>query len=216
MFLKKSNDEPIKLTYDYMKKKFDLYNKKYFEGKLFQPTFVINHSKRSLGCYVSNRNLSIHEFSVLKMSDYYKRTEKDFDNTLIHEMIHLYQHQNNCCDRGHGIVFKSQCARINKDGWNLSRLDSNSYEVSESVKKQANKTYYVGCYVKKGTTEGFIFVMSKPNVENFKRYFMKRTDVYEFETFVSHNSSVFDNFTKCRNTIRGKRIDKSELIKYRV
>ena len=203
------------ITINYLSEKFDKYNNLYFKGELIKPKFEINNAKRALGCYVSNRYKSIREFSVIKISKYYERTEHDIDNTLIHEMIHLYQHQFNCSDRGHGVIFKRECRRINKFGWQLERVDHTTYEVSvenKNKKLDLNKEYEVCYYKEKNRDSYFIFVMSKNNVINFKNYF--RRNNYEAKFFVSNNVKLFERMPKCRTNVRGKRLSKAQLFEY--
>lgn len=97
---------------------FNEFNEKYFDNKLFMPNFKIKKSKSYFGKCFGRQNLII-------MSNYLDRTEKDFQNTFIHEMIHLWQWQI-LHEMNHGKSFKKKAAEINMDGWNIKRCSDNN------------------------------------------------------------------------------------------
>ena len=145
------------LTISYISEKFEKYNNLYFNGSLKTPKFKISNSKRALGTLCISRRLNFYggytKEHTISISKYYDRTEKQYDNTLIHEMIHLYISQNDIIDNGsHGRHFKAECARINKYGWDLSRTtDTSGWKLSEEAQKRldnklSNATYSVIVY----------------------------------------------------------------------
>ena len=102
---------------------FNEYNLKYFNNEL--PTERINFdlsNRRS--AWGDCRYPTYFSFRyVIRLSIYFDRDEKSCRQTLIHEMIHVYCHLK-YNERGHKVHFKMECARINKDGWNLSTRTS--------------------------------------------------------------------------------------------
>lgn len=145
------------LTISYISEKFEKYNNLYFNGSLKTPKFKISNSKRALGTLSISRRLNFYggytKEHTISISKYYDRTEKQYDNTLIHEMIHLYISQNDIIDNGsHGRRFKAECARINKYGWDLSRTtDTSGWKLSEEAQKRldnklSNATYNIIVY----------------------------------------------------------------------
>lgn len=142
------------LTIAYIEQKFDLYNDLYFNGELITPNFEIINDKKQLGCLQSKYLYHNERMDyTLKVSRYYDRTEKQYDNTIIHEMIHLYIAQNHIIDNGaHGRRFITECARINKYGWNLSRCtDTSDWKLSEEAQKKVDrKSYNIIVYKKQG------------------------------------------------------------------
>lgn len=199
------------LTIAYIEEKFDLYNQLYFNGELMTPNFEITNRKNQLGCLQGKYLYHNGRISyTLKVSRYYDRTEKQYDNTIIHEMIHLFIAQNNIIDNGsHGRRFKAECARINKDGWNLSRTtDTSGWKLSDEAKKKENRkcnsTYNIIVYKEKGNGTQFFLKVSKPNVNMYMNYFKNRCN-YECKHFVS-NDSIFAYLPNCTKRIRGRRI----------
>lgn len=187
------------ITISYLSERFDKYNNLYFGGKLRKPTFRIKHTKCALGSF------SPMDFKI-EISDYYIRESKDYDNTLIHEMIHLYQCQFKTEDRSHGKVFKRECARINRYGWSLSRVDHKRYDINPKYNRLANMvrktstTYNVCYYYCETNNKYFIFVICDSNLERYRDYF-KKSNIKA--TFVKSRNSYFESFPKCRSRVRG-------------
>ena len=111
------------LTISYISEKFEKYNNLYFNGSLKTPKFKISNSKRALGTLSISRRLNFYggytKEHTISISKYYDRTEKQYDNTLIHEMIHMYVYRVEGHKHdgvlGHGLRFIRQCRRIRKD-----------------------------------------------------------------------------------------------------
>ena len=104
------------LTTSVMYHWFNEFNDKYFDNELFMPTFQIKQTKTYLGKAFGSRNHII-------ISNYLDRTEKEFQNTFIHEMIHLWQWKK-YRDVNHGYTFKKKAAEINADGWHIKRCSA--------------------------------------------------------------------------------------------
>lgn len=213
--LTKKTYKIMTLTIDYIRGSFIKYNVLYFNNLLKMPNFKIIHSKRHLGTLSIKRRANFAFGGYLKehtisVSDYYDRTEKQYDNTIIHEMIHLYISQNDIIDNGsHGRHFKAECARINKYGWELSRCtDTSGWKLSEyAQKKQAIKkataSYNVIIY-KETAGSQFIFRVSKPNVERYMNH-LRNNCKLECKHFIS-SDSVFESLPNCTKRIRGRRL----------
>ena len=209
------------LTISYISEKFETYNKLYFNGSLKTPKFNISNSKRALGTLSISRRLNFYggytKEHTISISKYYDRTEKQYDNTLIHEMIHLYISQNDIKDNGnHGRRFKAECARINKYGWDLSRTtDTSGWKLSEEAQKRLDNklskaTYSVFVYQKYDTDNTqFIFRVAKGKeltYYNHLKYTCKAAKVKYFKS----NDNIFESLPTCRCRIRGRRIDKND------
>ena len=205
----------MKLTINYIESAFNKYNVLYFNGVLKRPSFKITNSKCRLGTLATKISPFGTKVHTLSVSKYYDRTEKQYDNTIIHEMIHLYISQMNIIDNGsHGRVFKQHCARINKYGWNLSRTtDASDWKLSdEAQKKETNRlskvSYNIIVYKEPSGTQ-FVVRVSKGNVLTFYNH-IKYVCKLECKFFKS-NDVIFDKLPSCRNRIRGKRLYGHEL-----
>lgn len=75
-----------------IEKKFEKFNIEYFEGKLAKPMFTLSVCKNTLGrCSLTTKECKTKP--TIMLSTYYNVKEEEMENTLIHEMVHLYQHQ---------------------------------------------------------------------------------------------------------------------------
>ena len=211
------------LTISYISEKFEKYNNLYFNGSLKTPKFKISNSKRALGTLSISRRLNFYggytKEHTISISKYYDRTEKQYDNTLIHEMIHLYISQNDIIDNGsHGRRFKAECARINKYGWDLSRTtDISGWKLSEEAQKRldnklSNATYEIIVYQMYDTDNTqFIFKVAKGKELTYLNHLKYICKVAKVKYFKS-NDNIFESLPPCRNRIRGRRIDKNDMV----
>jgi hypothetical protein len=211
------------LTISYISEKFEKYNNLYFNGSLKTPKFKISNSKRALGTLSISRRLNFYggytKEHTISISKYYDRTEKQYDNTLIHEMIHLYISQNDIIDNGsHGRRFKAECARINKYGWELSRTtDISGWKLSEEAQKRldnklSNATYEIIVYQMYDTDNTqFIFKVAKGKALNYYNHLKYKCKAVKVKYFKS-NDNIFESLPTCRCRIRGRRIDKNDMV----
>ena len=206
----------MELTIKYMEENFELYNKKYFNGVLKKHHFRIINTRRRLGSMSR-----IHGRYIISISKYYDRDKFQYDNTLIHEMIHLYIYQQDIEDNGpHGRRFKAECARINKDGWKLSRTTSTiGWKVAKDAKirkpRKKSETSFIVVYKETETTQ-FIFKVSKCNLNRFVNHLTEKCK-FECKVFET-NDKLFNNFSACRSKIYGKRLygNEEEFKKYMI
>jgi hypothetical protein len=118
-------------TRDWMARNFDAFNAKYFNNKLQTPKFDPFYGQRgNLGFYSPDGTVNklgrikqINSPGTIHLSGIYDRSEKDLQETLLHEIIHqwvltiarVYEGKN-----GHSRQFKAMAERINKDGWDVN------------------------------------------------------------------------------------------------
>lgn len=196
------------LTIDYIKERFNKYNKLYFNGSLIEPSFKISKGKRVLGLMSWTQNFLGQKSYTISISKYYDRTEKQYDNTIIHEMIHLSIHQKKIRDNGsHGRYFKAECARINRDGWDLARTtDTRDWGISNEVAdKIKSKKYDVFVYKTNG--KQYIIRVSSNRIDTYKNYFLRKC--IEFK-YYQVSDRIFEEFPRNVNHFRGYYIDRKE------
>lgn len=103
-----------RLTLQDLRNWYNTFNKQYFNGELKTPILGISHTRRALGDFGGFGNLP-----RIRISTYFQRTKHSFQETLLHEMIHLWQWQFKMVDKNHGFDFKRKAREINKDGWDF-------------------------------------------------------------------------------------------------
>ena len=84
-------------TIPWLKEMFNFFNEKYFGDKIPMPTFSLNCPEGNWGYYKPNgtyskitREVEPYSSGTLYITNKFSRDEKDIQNTLIHEMIHMY------------------------------------------------------------------------------------------------------------------------------
>jgi hypothetical protein len=127
----------FKFSLPYITVHFDLLNKKYFEGKLPTPKFSFStRMKNTIGYVKKVWNKNKYEIKLSSLVAF--KDEKVRESTLIHEMIHLWQHENNKMDRdngGHGKHFNQKIEEFSLLGIDISRyIDENTYFLDDDRK----------------------------------------------------------------------------------
>ena len=119
---------------------FCQYNEKYFEGILPIPMFDLLHSFRTCGyCQCDYEqgwfSRTLYNFRI-SMTDYYDFTLKQFEDILVHEMIHYYlAYFGIDKSLSHGREFKKMAKRLNQTyGLNITKtLDISQYKRREGT-----------------------------------------------------------------------------------
>ena len=119
---------------------FNKCNEKYFEGKLPIPMFDLLHSFRTCGyCQCDYEqgwfSRTLYNFRI-SMTDYYDFTPIQFEDILVHEMIHYYLAYfgiDKSCS--HGREFKKMAERLNGQyGLNIvTEVDISQYKRREGT-----------------------------------------------------------------------------------
>lgn len=107
-------------TVRFVQERFDYYNKLCFEGKLPMPPIGINNRATSAGLthFQIKRNLfgkKSYENIWIEISARLDLPQEEFDNTIVHEMIHYYILHNNLQDDSpHGHLFRAKMKELNE------------------------------------------------------------------------------------------------------
>lgn len=121
-----------KVTPQFIADSFSKFNWEYFDNNLLCPHLRLCAQRQYwVNVHVSGYGLpnggeTPYAFRI-HISNMHNRADTDYKNTILHEMIHLYIHQNNINDtnRYHGKVLYFITDRINSQGsWNIKRADS--------------------------------------------------------------------------------------------
>lgn len=201
------------LTLDFIAQSFHKFNKEYFDGKLETPRFEITNVKSYLGQYhwkyAPDGSLKDNIIHISKMFD---RSETDYQNTIIHEMIHQYIRQNHIKDtrRHHGRVFNSIADRINSQGgWHIARTDS--VAGCGLTDKSSVHTYYIGCFLSGTAGKYFRFRINPRYIEYYKGIFDKYPKHYKnVFIYTSTDDKTYAHYSQCHSSVRGYYISKEE------
>lgn len=151
-------DDKIVVDGRWMRKWYDEFNRRYWDGRLPTIELHTNRTARQWGRAVYAYHKSggychgpLFRFAIY-LSNYYASTEKVKQNVLIHEMIHIADyvfHPEHFVDDGrrvreydaHGpIFFLKEAARLKQYGWDISAIVSaeqiQQSEMTDDVKKR--------------------------------------------------------------------------------
>ena len=126
-------------------------NEKYFENSLPTPWFETVNSVNIIGKFECHRNGKKSKKpivdQVIKMSDCFDYPEKDFVETMVHEMIHYYIAWNRIkVIRSHGRVFMRMATEMKeKYGLNVTKkIDASSFKLTKKAPKLIKKKRLFG------------------------------------------------------------------------
>lgn len=189
----------MQLTINFIREAFMKYNKKYFSNSLMAPDFKINKSFRKFGTCAA-RLYGTRRHYTITISNCFERTEDEYCNTIIHEMIHLYIFQNHIKDTSsHGQVFKNIAQRINKDGWNIQAKGECPKQFSADMQEK-NKLFNV-FLVHNMNDKNFAFVVAKNKINDYANFLKAHN--YQYKYIVSNDINKFGKYPICRMKIRG-------------
>lgn len=113
----------------WIKQNFDFFNQKYFGNSLPAPKFVLGCPGDLWGYYdgdatalFGERITRVNSPGTIALTTAYSRNEHSIQNTLIHEMIHMYiiVVLRKLPYEEHNEDFYRMAESINRDGWNIS------------------------------------------------------------------------------------------------
>jgi len=122
-----------------MSRMFRECNKKYFDGSLPTPQFLLMNKLNTLARFEYNKDKKGKhpiKWQALKFSDCYDFPEEDFREIMVHELIHYYIAWNGIKDnKDHGREFMRIANEINeKHGLNVTKTkDASSFKRTEKV-----------------------------------------------------------------------------------
>ncbi len=109
------------ITLPYLRNRFSLFNEQYFGNSLPVPRLKVGNARTLLGSlrYKTERRLlgrpRFTDFT-LTISAFYDLPQEEIDDTIIHEMIHLFiASQNLKDDSPHGHLFRQKMDEINSN-----------------------------------------------------------------------------------------------------
>ena len=190
---------------------FKKFNKEYWNGSLPTPAFKVSKSSyRVLGRHTCKTGFIKSFDHTIIIYNYYDRTEHCFQETLLHEMCHLYVAVK-YNKGGHGIEWKREAARINQYGWNISRcanLEEEGVKRVESVRaKNGDRLVAV---ISLNSTTRFVCCLKEDyktkleeafKTKNPKFYHMKNVEFFQNYSTTGRGNSL----RGCRCSVSSKK-----------
>lgn len=107
----------MKLTVDFLQKNFDKYNNLIFDGELPKIEIKVGRMTRRFGYYYrqTNRYTGRVIKEYIAISSFFVVSEKEYINTLVHEMLHYYIAFKNIKDSSsHGVIWTDYANEISR------------------------------------------------------------------------------------------------------
>ncbi len=106
----------MELAEQYVKERFDKYNKELFDGKLPDIPFEITYAKGYLGRFAYRLVRGVKKNFVIRITNVYDMPSDLVDDVIVHEMIHYHIVYNNMLDDSpHGRLFHYFMDIANRD-----------------------------------------------------------------------------------------------------
>lgn len=138
----------MQISVQWLEQWFTVFNEQYFDSGLPLPRLALSRSRTRLGsmsCKRVTRLLRGTKFSdfTIRLSNYYDLSERNFQNVLLHEMIHYHIAYAGVKDTSpHGVVFRRMAEEFNrKYGWNIKVTGST--RGVKPAKPQPNREFLV-------------------------------------------------------------------------
>lgn len=118
------------LTIDILHAWFRQFNADYFGDELPVPRIALSKARTRLGTMSCRRVRKLLRWTytdfTIRISTYYECSEREYQETLLHEMIHYYIAYKNISDTSsHGKVFRQIMLQLNNEhGWNITITSS--------------------------------------------------------------------------------------------
>ena len=194
----------VEISVQILNEWFNKFNREYFDNQInFNfPIKIVNKKVKYLGaCTINNFDKMVKSIQI---NIFYQRNILDYQNTLIHEMIHAYTQQvYGVCQ--HDYLFKRKAREIyNKSNglYDITTKCNCSFEVS-SINANTNKSYYIVIYKKQYSNDLRIARISKNNIQQH----LTSLQTYHNCVIVNHgyisDMNVVIKFSQGRTYIKG-------------
>lgn len=205
----------MELTVSLLRMWFNDFNVRYFQGKLPEARLLVSRSRTQLGQF-SCRRVRKGLFRgytttgyTIKVSEYYEMQEREYQQTLLHEMIHYYIAFTGAKDTSpHGRLFRELAAQLNAvGGWHIT---VSSRTEQYQVRNQQQDVQVLLVLLK--STDGHCFVsVVNPNYRNFIARQAEHSSMIAEYHFVVSRDKRYATWPKTRS-LRGRRITESEYL----
>ena len=205
----------MELTVKILREWFHQFNAAYFESELPEPKLLVSKSRTQLGQF-SCRRVRKGLFSgyktvgyTIKVSEFYDMQEREYQQTLLHEMIHYYIAFTGAKDTSpHGRLFRELMARLNAvGGWHIT---VSSRTGQYQVRQQAVETQYLLMLLT--TTDGKHYVsVVNPSFRKFIEHQAAQSPQVTTCQWVVSRDTRYATWPKTRS-LRGRRITEVEYL----
>ena len=216
-------DECFSLSKEWILKRYKEFNQKYFNNELLDLTLDkihIIYESYYRGQVVADiykiHNNYVYDFKCLEISAYRNISEKDFCNTLLHEMVHIWAglKERISFEEDHDDFFKKEIDKINLKGWNIPFDFVEPKMISEEGLKKIKNSWLV-IYVGQDLNYK-VFLASKEVLPSIKKslknsYAIKISNPLKYKDLTYVGENFLENI---KQGIPMKSIKKEDLQKF--
>jgi len=166
------------------------FNRECFAGTLPEVELHVSSSRRALGCLKfrrirDGRGWRYADFSIW-ISNRLDLPQEVIEDTIIHEMIHLYIHVNRLRDTSaHGKIFRTMMDAVNsRHGRRVTVSHRSSAE--ENASDRAVRDHYI-CLIRMSGGERFVTLCARSRIFDIHRQLCAAGNVASFEWRYSRN-----------------------------
>lgn len=187
---------------------FDTFNRLYFGNALPRPQLSLSQSHTRLGSMSCKRKFTWKGYRpyhyAIHVSTYYDQTERQYQNVLLHEMIHYYIAYKGIVDTSpHGKVFRQMMKNLNeKYGWEICVSSRMSEAKPASVQSSATPRLILLLEVQ--GRGHFVSVVNPKYAPVMEHQIQRLAEVKQHAWYLS-TDVYFDSFPVVRS-LRGRRI----------
>lgn len=200
-------------TVDFIRGQFAAFNARYFGDSLPEPRFVVINARTILGQFVCSRRRGWGVFAgrprdfTIKISGHFDMPEKEYQNVLLHEMIHYYIAYNRIKDTSpHGEKFRAIMKRLNEEGgWDI-RISGKVAQYGV-VEKAAERRPRIVVAMVTGDGKRYLSVVQRSAVSKVEAAIRRTEAITSHEWFVT-TDAYFRDFPQVR-TLRARRVAES-------
>ncbi len=202
------------LTTEHLRQWFASFNTEYFGGELPEPVLKVSNSRTMLGQFRCRRQRKwpfgrnrMTDFTI-KVSAYYDTGEREYRNTLLHEMIHYHIAYHGLKDTSpHGKTFRAIMERLNREhGWDI-RV---STPARKWVVAERNVRAGYDVLVINAADGRRLVAVANPAYRERLDAMARRTRAIAGHRWYTSGDAFFASFPRVR-TLRGRVVTESEL-----
>lgn len=191
----------MKPTIQYIQQKFKEFNSQMFEGKLVMPPIQLSKARTFVGqCAAKKRRTLLHGTQLydfrLKFSVCFDLPEQEWEDTIIHEMIHYYIGVNGLKDTSaHGQLFRQMMNTINQRfGRKLTISHKSTAEQKEAI-YSSRKVWHVIALVHFADGRKGLKVLPRirQRIEAYRTTMLRDPRIIRIDLFFS-NDTYFNRF----------------------
>ena len=191
----------MKVSIDFLKRNFDRFNKEIFKDQLPPITLAICNTRGKMGYFLTetlkDRRTGISSVQSLsiRLSSCFDLPEEEWEDVLIHEMMHYYIYTKNLKDSSpHGVLFKKLMNGINQHyGRHITISRKSEVKQTETTRSRRRIHIFAIIRFKDGEVGLKVLTRSEDKLIAFRDALSRAPKVASVDFYVS-NDAFFDDY----------------------